>query len=120
MDVLNVLMRRRQLFLPLQVLGESFHVLVRKGRLDPMVASGMLAKYSLFATVEPYGHDDVLMAMQAVTQHRLSFWDALIWAVCEREGVPILLTEDMQDGRVLGSVTFLNPFSDQAASLLGI
>jgi hypothetical protein len=34
--------------------------------------------------------------------------------------VPFLVTENLQRGRVLGSVTFVNPFRDDAAMLLGL
>lgn len=49
----------------------------------------------------------------------LSFWDALIWATADRVGVRYLLTEDFQDGRVLGDVTFVDPFEDENRALLG-
>jgi predicted nucleic acid-binding protein len=119
LEVLDALVQREELFLPLQVIGETFHVLVRKGRLDPADAGRLVGTYASFASVEPYGHDDVVVAMDAVARHRLSFWDALIWAVCERMQVPFLVTEDLQQGRVLGSVTFVNPFRDDAATFLG-
>jgi predicted nucleic acid-binding protein len=48
----------------------------------------------------------------------LSFWDALIWATADRVGVRYLLTEDFQDGRVLGGVTFVDPFADRNRALL--
>lgn len=118
-DVLHLLMQRQLLFMPLQVVAETFHVLVRKSRVDPAVAARAIDAYASFATVESYVHDDVRIAMEMVAQHRLSFWDALIWAVCQRSGVRTLLTEDMQDGRILGHVTFMNPFGEHAAHLLG-
>lgn len=118
--VLDRLVERRQFFLPLQVIGETFHVLVRKARFDASEASRMIGTYASFAHVEPYHHDDVLAGMEAVAQHRLSFWDAVIWAVCERSGVATLLTEDMQDGRTLGRVTFVDPFGKRAAALLQV
>ena len=43
-------------------------------------------------------------------EHRLSFWDALIWAVAKRNRIPYLLTEDAKHGRFLEGVRFLKPF----------
>ena len=41
----------------------------------------------------------------------LSFWDALLWATCDRVGMRYLLTEDFaRIGRVIGKVTYLDPF----------
>ena len=51
-------------------------------------------------------------------RHGLSFWDALLWATADRIGVRYLLTEDFQDARVLGGVTFLDPFRDGNERLL--
>ena len=51
-------------------------------------------------------------------RHGLSFWDAMLWATADRVGVRYLLTEDFQDGRVLGGVTFVNPFAAGNEALL--
>jgi len=49
-------------------------------------------------------------ALAAVERYRLSFWDALIWATARDAGVPIVLSEDFQDGREIEGVRFTNPF----------
>ena len=51
-------------------------------------------------------------------RHGLSFWDALLWATADRVGVRYLLTEDFQDGRTLGGVTFVDPFKGANERLL--
>lgn len=57
-------------------------------------------------------------AMDVVAEHQLSFWDAMIWATVRRNDCSILITEDMQDGRRLGGVEFLNPFAPDATDRL--
>ena len=97
--------------LPIQVLAEFFHATTRKGLLSPERASdfvrGWLAAFRLAA------HDDstLFAAIGAVREHNLSFWDAMIWAVARKAGCSALITEDMQDKRVLDGVTFVNPFA---------
>ena len=54
--------------------------------------------------------DDLGAALEAVRDHRLPFWDAMLWASAQRAGVRCLLTEDLQDGFILQSVRFVNPF----------
>jgi predicted nucleic acid-binding protein len=54
--------------------------------------------------------DDLAAALEAVRAHRLLFWDAMLWASAQRAGVRCLLTEDLQDGFILQSVRFINPF----------
>lgn len=50
-------------------------------------------------------------ALTAVARHRLSFWDAMLWAVAQEAGCRYLLSEDYQSGRRLGGVTFVDPFA---------
>lgn len=57
-------------------------------------------------------------AMDAVGEHQLSFWDAMIWAAARQGGCSAILSEDMQDGRRLSGVEFVNPFSSGAATRL--
>jgi predicted nucleic acid-binding protein len=40
--------------------------------------------------------------------------------VCDRNGANILASEDFQDGRPLGRVTFLNPFNPANTARLGL
>ena len=42
----------------------------------------------------------------------------MLWATADRIGVRYLLTEDFQDGRVLGGVTFVDPFKPDNERLL--
>ena len=41
---------------------------------------------------------------------RLSYWDSLIVAAAERGGCVALLSEDFQEGQMLGSLKVINPF----------
>ena len=56
--------------------------------------------------------------MTAADHHGISFWDALLWATADRVGVRYLFTEDFQDGRTLGGVTFIDPFKGANERLL--
>lgn len=52
----------------------------------------------------------VFEAANAVRDHRLNFWDALIWTAARVNGIRVILSEDFSDGSVLGGVRFVNPF----------
>ena len=54
---------------------------------------------------------NVMEALRAVREHRLSYYDALIWATARLNGVPFLLSEDGQDGRLIEGVRTLNPLN---------
>ena len=51
----------------------------------------------------------VVSALAGVEKHRLSFWDAMLWAIAKENAVDEILTEDFQDGRVIDGVRFTNP-----------
>ena len=49
-------------------------------------------------------------AQEAVRDHSLSFWDAMLWATARQAGCARILTEDIQHGQKLGGVEIVNPF----------
>jgi predicted nucleic acid-binding protein len=54
-----------------------------------------------------------LEAAQAVARHKLSFWDAQIWAAAKLNNIPVVLSEDFNTGSILQGVRFLNPFASE-------
>lgn len=49
-------------------------------------------------------------AMEVKTRYRFGFYDSLIVASALESGCTRLLTEDLQDGQTIGSLTVRNPF----------
>ncbi len=97
--------------LPLQALGEFYAVVTRKLRHDPELArihvEAWLEAFPIIAATA----GTMRAAMKAVSDHNLAFWDAMLWSVADDADCSILLTEDLQHGRRLGIVTFINPFA---------
>jgi predicted nucleic acid-binding protein len=54
----------------------------------------------------------LIRAIYAVQNHKLAFWDAMLWAVAAENGACVLFSEDFQAGRILEGVQFVNPFWD--------
>jgi len=54
--------------------------------------------------------DTILDAANLAGLHKLSFWDALIVTCARRGGARYLLSEDLQHGFSVGSLTIVNPF----------
>jgi len=96
--------------LTLQVLGEFFAAVTRKGRMTVEEAQAQVQDWQLLFTVTSATHVTFRRAMKAVQQHEFAFWDAMIWAVAREAGVTLLLSEDFQHNRVLDGVRFVNPF----------
>ena len=94
----------------LQTLGEFFAVATRKGRMPHDHAEALVENWLRVFPVHAAGPETLRRAMAAVREHRLSFWDAMLWATAREAGCGVLLTEDFQHGRVLGGVRFHNPF----------
>lgn len=61
----------------------------------------------------PIPVDEVLLrrAREIEQRTRLSWWDAMIAAAAQIQECALLLTEDLQDGMTLGSVTVRSPFA---------
>lgn len=53
-------------------------------------------------------------AINAVDEHCISFWDAMLWATARQAGCSTVFSEHMQHGRRLGGVEFVNPFAAKA------
>lgn len=53
----------------------------------------------------------VLEALRGVRDYHLAYYDAQIWAVARLNQVPLVFSEDFQDGATLEGVKFVNPFT---------
>jgi predicted nucleic acid-binding protein len=110
--------RSRDCIITLQSLGELFRVLTGKFRRPPAEASAAVRDLRSAVPVVAADEACLIDAMDAVIGHQLSFWDAMIWATVKRAGCSLLLSEDGDDGRMLGGVTWVNPFTSPRAPLL--
>lgn len=105
-------------FLPVQVLGELFNLLVRKARFSPQRArSSLLTWQDTFASI-PTSEAVMLAAVDLGTQHHFRIWDAVVLSAAVSAGCRVLLSEDMQDGFTWSGVTVVNPFSKNPHELL--
>jgi predicted nucleic acid-binding protein len=98
-----------------QVFNEFCSVMMRPSRaarLAPNQLSIVLRELEATGDVVPITPALAFLALDAMPRHGLSFWDALIWAAAADNGIPVLYTEDFQDGRDIEGVRFVNPFAD--------
>ncbi|MGA9391375.1 MAG: PIN domain-containing protein [Candidatus Sulfotelmatobacter sp.] len=105
-------------FLPIQVLGELFHVLVRKAKRSPKAArAAVLSWQDTFPLIET-SPAILLAAADLAVDHQLSIWDAVILSAAAAAGCRLLLSEDLQAGFVWSGVTVANPFVSVKHELL--
>jgi len=106
------------LVLPAQVLGELFHVLVRKARRSVADARRAVQiwrdAYAVIATTDAI----LALAMDVAVDHGMTIWDAIILVAASEAGCRLLLSEDMHDGFTWGGVTIVNPFAVSPNKLL--
>ena len=105
-------------FLPVQVLGELFHVLVRKaGRPPERARAAILSWQDAFSLIET-SPAILLAATDLAARHGLGIWDAIIFSAASAAGCRLLLSEDLQAGFTWNGVTVCNPFSANPHPLL--
>ncbi len=105
-------------FLPIQVLGELFRVLVRKARFSPVKAqTTILRLQDTFPLIETTP-SVLVAATHLAVDHDIGIWDSVILAGAAEAGCRLLLSEDMQDGFSWRGVTVVNPFAARRHELL--
>lgn len=104
--------------LPVQVLGELFHVLVRKAGHSPHEARAAILTWRDSFEVAETTDAVMVAAADLASQHQLSIWDAVILATAADAGCRLLLSEDLQDGFTWAGVTVANPFASSRHPLL--
>ena len=99
-----------------QVLSEYYNTLTRKIRPEVAPEKAWDSVSALFAWRPQAIDSDLLERARLIERrHRLSWWDSLIVGAAQLQTCAVLLTEDLQNGCVYGSVTVLNPFTTAVA-----
>jgi predicted nucleic acid-binding protein len=100
--------------------AECFNVQVRNRGFGAAAAREEIGRFRRafdHAAAQAVDLDD---AMGAVVDHRMSFWDAMLWATARRAGCEVIFSEDMQDGRNLDGVRFVDPFKPENRQLVDL
>jgi predicted nucleic acid-binding protein len=105
------------IFLPVQVLGELFNVLIRKAGRNPAEAQLAFSAWrDSYETIDTTS--SVMDNAAGLAQNQFGIWDAVIVCAAAEAGCQLLLSEDMQDGFVWKGVTIVNPFAKTPHPLL--
>ena len=96
--------------MPAQVYGELLNAVRRKRPQDLAEATRLVAAWMQIWPTAPTRGPDIRDGADLAVRYRLQFWDGVILSVAARSSATVLLSEDMQDGQVVGGVTLLNPF----------
>jgi len=105
-------------YVPVQVLGELFRVLVRKAKYKAASARAAVCNFlDIFPLIET-SPSVLTAAVDLSVDHGLDIWDAIILAAAASAGCRLLLSEDMQEGFTWNGVSVVNPFSAKRHELL--
>ncbi len=97
--------------LSVQCLSEFVNVMVSTQRLTIGQAVVQVEKWIYSFPVFNLTPQIVLEAARGVRDHGLAYYDAQIWAAARLNQIPVVFTEDFQDGQILEGVRFANPFA---------
>lgn len=98
-----------------QVLGEFFATVTGKLSSAISLADGReLVEQMKQLPVVPIDMGLVKEAINGHAEWQVSYWDALILVAAAAANCPVVLSEDLADGRHYGSVEVVNPFRDLA------
>jgi|SRR5579871_1001205 len=97
--------------LPVQTLGELFHLLVRKaGRRPSRARAAVLGWRDAFAVMETSAAV-MISATDLASDHGLTIWDSVVLAAAADAQCRLLLSQDLQAGLTWRGVTVANPFA---------
>jgi predicted nucleic acid-binding protein len=104
--------------IPVQVLGEFLRFVQRRApaayqeavRQTPIYQAAFLTPPTTVATVN--------RASELARAHRMQLWDCVVCVASIEAGAAILMTEDMQDGRIIEGLRLINPFATANAAAI--
>lgn len=112
LDILDHLVRTQVGVLSTQILAEFFWIVSRRIP-APLSIEDASKQVNLFVQSWPVlsiTHLIVIEATRGVMVHHLSYWDAQVWATARLNQVPMVLSEDFNDGSTIEGIRFANPF----------
>jgi predicted nucleic acid-binding protein len=112
LELIDTLARDNSGYLSPQILAEFFTVVTRKIAAPMSMEQGYasLSNYIQSWDIVDLTSAIVLEGARGVMDHRLSFWDSLIWATARMNQIPAILSEDFSHNSVIEGVRFINPF----------
>jgi predicted nucleic acid-binding protein len=106
-----ILRAARDGVIPAQVLGEYLRFVQRRVPAAFAEAIRQARIYQTAFLTPPTTVEIVNRASDLAHAHRLHFWGCIVCAAATQTGAKALLTEDLQDGRVIDGLHVINPLA---------
>lgn len=107
-----------RLVIPVQVLAETFHVLVRKSTRPTTAIRAAIDEWALKGEVVDTSAAVLSSALDLSVAHQLSTWEAIVMAAAADAGCDLPLSEDLHAGFRWRGVTVVDPFAEPMSPLL--
>jgi predicted nucleic acid-binding protein len=98
--------------LTLQALAEFFHAVMRQDKMPAAEAAAIVHDWMELFPVAVADGRTLTGAIRLREAESFAFWDAMLVEAARISGVTRLLSEDMQDGRMVGALRIENPFKE--------
>lgn len=95
---------------PVQALAEYASVAQRKLKISSLDIYAHINTVSNAWQVLPLTPAIILEAARGVRDYQLSYFDAQIWATARLNQIPVIFSENFNNGAILEGVYFVNPF----------
>jgi predicted nucleic acid-binding protein len=114
-EILRDAMRSGLLVMSIQSVNELYRVVTDRRRFLTRPDARRLASSFLPFCTAPLDGDTVRLAWEIQEEHGFGWWDSLLLGAAVRARCQTFMSEDLQDGRVIGGVTIVNPFATRNA-----
>ena len=110
-EVAQALVRRTDVCLSTQVLGEFYRAVTHTRRATPLTHAEAVAWVQMWKRhdVRPITVPHVDLALEITARFRVSYFDALILAAARLAGCAVVFSEDLQSGQNFGGIRVENP-----------
>jgi predicted nucleic acid-binding protein len=110
-ELLITAMQSGELVLSPQSINEFYRVVTDKRRwLNREQAREVVASFLPYCSA-PLDGGTIRLAWGIQDDHGFGWWDSLLLSAAIRARCVTFLSEDLQDGRVIGGMTIVNPFA---------
>jgi predicted nucleic acid-binding protein len=107
----NLILRAaRDGVIPVQVLGEYLRFVQRRLPTSFVESVRQASIYRTLFLTPPTTSATIEKASRLAHGHRIQLWDCVVCIASVEGGARVLLTEDMEDGRVIDGLRLMNPF----------
>lgn len=109
--IYDIIKKDKHFVLSVQNISEFFFIITEKLKMDKEVAEYLVKNYAKLESGKILGinPNSVIRAMDISREYNIHYWDALIAAVMEENGIKRIYTENVKDFSKVPWIEVINP-----------